>query len=165
MTADELTGAIAAGGGPDGPLRWRGIHLHVGSQLGAVDAWRDAVRRALALLALLRGGLPDFDTLDVGGGFPVAPFGTPAPEPARFARELPALLEAIPADRRPTRLAVEPGRVPRGPGRLASRPGPPRPRADSGRRRSCSPGATRAPAALRSSRPGCSPGIGWSAAS
>lgn len=110
MTADELTGAIAAGGGPDGPLRWRGIHLHVGSQLGAVDAWRDAVRRALALLALLRGGLPDFDTLDVGGGFPVAPFGTPAPEPARFARELPALLEAIPADRRPTRLAVEPGR-------------------------------------------------------
>ena len=110
MTADELTGAVAAGGGPGGPLRWRGIHLHVGSQLGAVDAWRDAVRRALALLALLRGGLPDFDTLDVGGGFPVAPFGTPAPQPARFARELPALLEAIPADRRPTRLAVEPGR-------------------------------------------------------
>ena len=97
-------------GTPDGALRPRGIHLHVGSQLGAIDAWRDAVRRALATLALLRGNEPDFDTLDVGGGFPVGPIGEPSPRPARFARELPALLEAIPADRRPTRLAIEPGR-------------------------------------------------------
>jgi diaminopimelate decarboxylase len=111
MAADEMAAAIAAGGGPDGPLRWRGIHLHVGSQLGAVDAWRDAVRRGLAMLALLGGGLPEFDTLDVGGGFPVGPFGSPAPDAARFARELPALLEAIPPDRRPGRLAVEPGRL------------------------------------------------------
>src|SRR5207342_1855151 len=84
--------------------------LHIGSQLGAVDAWRDAVRRALALGALLGGGLPDFDTLDIGGGFPVPTVGDSAPRPARFARELPALLETVPADRRPTRLAVEPGR-------------------------------------------------------
>jgi len=111
MTADEVAAAIEAGGGPDGPLRFRGLHLHVGSQLGAADAWRDAVRRALALLALLRGGLPTFDTLDIGGGFPVAPLGVPVPDPDRFAREMPALLAAIPADRRPDRLAVEPGRV------------------------------------------------------
>ena len=111
MTADEVAAAIEAGGGPDGPLRFRGLHLHVGSQLGAADAWRDAVRRALALLALLRGGLPTFDTLDIGGGFPVAPLGVPVPDPGRFAREMPALLAAIPADRRPDRLAIEPGRV------------------------------------------------------
>ncbi len=111
MTADEVAAAIEAVGGPDGPLRFRGLHLHVGSQLGAADAWRDAVRRALALLALLRGGLPTFDTLDVGGGFPVAPLGVPVPGPGRFAREMPALLAAIPADRRPDRLAVEPGRM------------------------------------------------------
>jgi diaminopimelate decarboxylase len=110
MTADEVAAAIEAGGGPDGPLRFRGLHLHVGSQLAAADAWRDAVRRALALLALLRGGLPTFDTLDVGGGFPIAAVGVPVPDPARFAREVPALLAAIPADRRPDRLAVEPGR-------------------------------------------------------
>jgi diaminopimelate decarboxylase len=110
LADDELAGAIEAGGGADGPLRWRGIHLHVGSQLGAVDAWRDAVRRALALVALLRGGLPDFDTLDVGGGFPVGSPGDPVPRPERFARELPALLETVPADRRPTRLTIEPGR-------------------------------------------------------
>ncbi|HLQ49503.1 MAG TPA: diaminopimelate decarboxylase, partial [Candidatus Dormibacteraeota bacterium] len=78
--------------------------------LGAVDAWRDAVRYALAVLALLQGNDPDLDTLDLGGGFPVGPIGEPSPGPERFARELPALLETIPADRRPTRLAIEPGR-------------------------------------------------------
>jgi diaminopimelate decarboxylase len=111
LTANEVAAAIEAAGGSDGPLRFRGLHLHIGSQLGAAGAWRDAVRRGLALLALLRGGLPTFDTLDVGGGFPVAPLGVPVPDPGRFARELPALLAAIPADRRPDRLAVEPGRV------------------------------------------------------
>lgn len=110
MTETELAAVIEAGGGPDGPLRPRGIHLHVGSQLGAVDAWRDAVRRALALAALWRGTIETFDTLDVGGGFPVFEAGTPAPSPARFAREIPRLVDAIPTDRRPTRLAVEPGR-------------------------------------------------------
>lgn len=110
MTADEVTAAVevvAAGRG----LVARGVHLHVGSQLRAVDAWRDGARRALALLALVRGSRPAFDTLDFGGGFPVLPKGEAAPDAARFARELPTLLEAIPADRRPARLAIEPGRA------------------------------------------------------
>jgi diaminopimelate decarboxylase len=110
MTADELSEAVELVGG-SAALEPRGVHLHVGSQLRAVDAWRDAVRRGLALLALLGGTRPGFDTLDVGGGFPVLPLGEGAPDPARFARELPALLEAIPADRRPRRLAIEPGRA------------------------------------------------------
>jgi diaminopimelate decarboxylase len=110
LADDELGAAIEAGGGAHGPLRWRGIHLHVGSQLGAVDAWRDAVRRALALLGLLRGGLPHFDTLDLGGGFPVTGLGDAVPRPERFAREFPALLASLPTDRRPARLAIEPGR-------------------------------------------------------
>lgn len=113
MTETELASALEAvtsGTGQHGGLRPRGIHIHVGSQLGAVDAWRDAVRRGLALLALLRGNLPDFDTIDLGGGFPVGPVGAPAPDPARFAREVAPLVEAIPADRRPRRLAIEPGR-------------------------------------------------------
>ena len=44
MTETELTAAVASLR-PDGPVAARGVHLHVGSQLGAVDAWRDAVRR------------------------------------------------------------------------------------------------------------------------
>ena len=110
MAADELSAAVEVLDGVDG-LAPAGIHLHVGSQLRAVDAWRDAVRRGLAMLALLGGTRPGFDTLDVGGGFPTLPLGEGAPGPERFARELPALVEAIPVDRRPRRLAIEPGRA------------------------------------------------------
>ncbi|MEA2548121.1 MAG: diaminopimelate decarboxylase [Chloroflexota bacterium] len=110
MTETELTATVERLAASGGAIRPRGIHLHVGSQLGAIDAWRDAVRRALAVLGLLRGGLPDLDTLDVGGGFAVLPLGEPSARPARFAREIPSLLEVIPADRRPDRLAIEPGR-------------------------------------------------------
>ncbi len=111
MTEMEIAAAITAGGGPDGPLRPRGIHLHVGSQLGAVDAWRDGLRKALSLAALWRGSIDGFDTVDLGGGFPVGPAGEPSPSPGRFARELRPLLDAVPTDRRPMRLAVEPGRA------------------------------------------------------
>jgi diaminopimelate decarboxylase len=110
MSETELTTAVETARRAGPGLRPRGVHLHVGSQLGAIDSWRDAVRRALATVALLRGNDAGFDTLDVGGGFPVAALGEPSPRPARFAREMPALLDAVPADRRPTRLAIEPGR-------------------------------------------------------
>jgi len=110
MTASELTEAVEVVAGA-AALVPRGVHLHVGSQLRAVDAWRDGVRRALALLALVAGIRERFDTLDVGGGFPVTPPDDPSPPPGRFARELPELIAAVPSDRRPERLAIEPGRA------------------------------------------------------
>jgi diaminopimelate decarboxylase len=110
MTETELTAVVERLAAASPALRPRGIQLHVGSQLGAVDAWRDGVRRALAVLGLLRGALRDLDTLDVGGGFAVPPLGTPGPRPERFAREIPALLDEIPFDRRPLAWAIEPGR-------------------------------------------------------
>jgi diaminopimelate decarboxylase len=109
MTETELTEAVERAAASRA-LRPRGIHLHIGSQLHAVDSWRDAVRRALAIVGLLRGGLDTFDTLDVGGGFAAGGQDGSVPSPARFARELPALIEGIPEDRRPVRWAVEPGR-------------------------------------------------------
>jgi diaminopimelate decarboxylase len=112
LTETEATGLVEwLSDHAGGAVRPRGVHLHVGSQLRAVDAWRDAVRRGLAVVALLRGSLPAFDTLDVGGGFPVLPIDEPAPGPERFARELPGLLDGVPEDRRPRRLAIEPGRA------------------------------------------------------
>jgi diaminopimelate decarboxylase len=109
---EELTEVIDAGGGPDGPLRWRGIHLHVGSQLGAVDAYRSAFRVGLRLLELQRAELPDFDTLDAGGGFPVA-YGDEGavPAAARFAAETKAEIDSLAPAARPKRLAIEPGRA------------------------------------------------------
>jgi diaminopimelate decarboxylase len=75
------------------------------------------VRRAIAVLVLHRGGLAAFDTLDVGGGFPVAPTGSSGPDgtaavpsPALFAATLDEALATAPEDRRPARLAIEPGR-------------------------------------------------------
>ncbi len=112
MTETEATGWSSGSGRTRATsVRPRGVHLHVGSQLGAVDAWRDAVHRGLAVVGLLRGNLPAFDTLDVGGGFPVLPLDEPAPDAERFAREFPSLLAGVPEDRRPTRLAIEPGRA------------------------------------------------------
>lgn len=109
---DELPGVVEAGGGTDGPLRWRGLHLHVGSQLGAVDAWRSAIRVALRLLSLQRAALPDMDTLDLGSGFPVD-YGVDGsvPDAALFAAAATGEVEALPIDTRPTRLAIEPGRA------------------------------------------------------
>jgi len=109
---DELPAVVEAGGGVAGPLRWRGIHLHVGSQLGAVDAWRSAIRVALRLLSLQRATLPDMDTLDVGSGFPAA-YGVDGsvPAPGVFAAAAMAEVEALPWDARPARLAIEPGRA------------------------------------------------------
>jgi len=115
VAPEELPAVIEAGGGPQGPLRWRGIHLHVGSQLGAVDAWRSAFRVGLRLLELQRATLPDFDTLDAGGGFPAPMTDSDAdadsvPGAARFAQETARELRALPAAARPRRLAIEPGR-------------------------------------------------------
>src|SRR4029078_5528959 len=56
LTETDVTEAADTFAGPRG-LRLRGIHLHVGSQLGAVDAWRDGVRRALALVTPVQRGV------------------------------------------------------------------------------------------------------------
>ena len=109
---DELPELIDAGGGVDGPIQWRGIHLHVGSQLGAVDAWRSAMRVGLRVMQLQRGALPDLDTLDLGSGFAVE-YGVhgSVPGPEVFADAAAEEVAALPADARPRRLAIEPGRA------------------------------------------------------
>ncbi len=115
VLANELPEVITAGGGPRGPLRWRGIHLHVGSQLGAVDAWRSAFRVGLRLLELQHATLPEFDTLDAGGGFPVemddATDRPTVPSAELFAHQAASELEHLTPSARPRRLAVEPGRA------------------------------------------------------
>jgi len=113
VVPEEINAVIQAGGGARGPLRWRGIHLHIGSQLGAIDAWRAAARIGLRLVRLQRASLRDFDTIDFGGGFPVAyELGAESvPAIAHFAGALREELAALPGDARPARVAVEPGRA------------------------------------------------------
>jgi diaminopimelate decarboxylase len=112
VLASELSDVIEAGGGPVGPLRWRGIHVHIGSQLGAVDAWRSALRVGLRVLSLQRAVLPAFDTLDAGSGFPVDHGeARSVPAPRLFAAAAADELDLLPASVRPGRLAIEPGRA------------------------------------------------------
>jgi diaminopimelate decarboxylase len=110
VAPEDFPAVFRAGGGPRGPLRWRGVHVHVGSQLGSVEAWGAAVSQAITTFARHAAVDPrSFDTLDVGGGFPA---GLPdAPKPADFARAAKAALAAVPRAARPRRLAIEPGRA------------------------------------------------------
>ena len=127
MTETELTGRSRA------VARRRGACGPAGSISTSGRSWARSTHGATACGArwrwsgLVRGGLDEFDTLDVGGGFPVLPLGEPAPGPERFARELPALLDAH--ARRPAAAAPgdRAGPVPRGACGLAGRPGAPRP--------------------------------------
>jgi diaminopimelate decarboxylase len=109
LLKDELEAAVAAGGGAQGPLRWRGLQIHIGSQLTGLTAWRHAVGGALNVLAALKPQLPDVDTLDIGGGFPSAARGDGLPTPVDFAQAFERALAEGPRDR-PARLAIEPGR-------------------------------------------------------
>jgi diaminopimelate decarboxylase len=109
----ELGDVMDAGGGARGALRWRGIHLHIGSQLHTIDAWRVAARAGLRILQLQRGALRNFDTINFGGGFPVAYGGAAGsvPTAAQFAAAVQAEIDELPANARPARVAVEPGRA------------------------------------------------------
>ena len=49
-------------------LRWRGVHIHIGSQLEDAAPTLQALEVALQFCA----AVPSIDTLDIGGGFPVA---------------------------------------------------------------------------------------------
>jgi diaminopimelate decarboxylase len=112
MSHQEILG-LARSSALAGPgLRLRGIHVHVGSDLGDVRSFRDAGTRAARLLAAMRAAHPGegslLDTIDFGGGFPLLSDAAPAPEDFRDAL-VTALHEA--ALGLPPRPAVEPGRL------------------------------------------------------
>lgn len=81
-------------------LRFEGLHIHIGSQLGDIDATAKAVQAARNLIK----PYPDIKTLNIGGGFPVnySP-GRQVPTPAKFAAALEPLLEGCD-------VILEPGR-------------------------------------------------------
>jgi diaminopimelate decarboxylase len=91
---------LLAGAGRWPRLELAGIHTHIGSQLGDVDATRSALRAALHLIA----PYPHIRTINIGGGLPVAyrP-GDDLPTAAAFADALAPLLRGY-------TVLIEPGR-------------------------------------------------------
>lgn len=99
LTADAVAGLLARQA--DYPrLRFAGIHIHIGSQLHDIGATQTAVRKALELIQ----PYPSIDTVNVGGGLPVAyEVGEELPPVEAFASALAPLLKGY-------RVLLEPGR-------------------------------------------------------
>ncbi|MDQ2738391.1 MAG: hypothetical protein M3Y35_07215, partial [Actinomycetota bacterium] len=104
MDRDEALAAAAVTNGSG--VRLRGVHVHVGSDLRDVIAWAEAGERAVRMLTELSPYADKVDTVDFGGGFPLAGAG---PSPGSFLR---ALLTALRDGglSLPARPAIEPGR-------------------------------------------------------
>jgi diaminopimelate decarboxylase len=109
LAASELEAAAKALGAGGGPVRIRGVHAHVGSQMTSPRDWTAGMAAALRVFDELARLSPDADTLDAGGGFPAGvPGASPLGEFAAGARDA---LARIDPRRRPSRLAIEPGRA------------------------------------------------------
>jgi ornithine decarboxylase len=88
-------------------IRVAGFTFHVGSRITSAAPWVHAIRRTLALMRRLEHAYGiRFDTLDLGGGFPVAEDKT-APDLATLARGIRAALSAAPSR---YRIVIEPER-------------------------------------------------------
>ena len=106
MDEAEIMGLVR--GGIDRPgLRVRGIHVHVGSDLGDVSAWADAGARAVRLLGEVSAYVERADTVDFGGGFPLELDGGRGPVEFHDALVRRLADEGLEL---PPRRAVEPGR-------------------------------------------------------
>lgn len=89
-------------------IRVAGFSFHVGSQLDDPSRFRDAIAETLGLMDRLQRTLPvRFDTLDIGGGFPVA-YDAPVSSLEDLAAAIRPLLEARAHE---LEIIAEPGRV------------------------------------------------------
>jgi diaminopimelate decarboxylase len=109
LAASELEAAAGALDGGSGPVRIRGVHVHVGSQMTTPRDWMAGMSAALRAFAELSRVGDGVDTLDVGGGFPAGVPG--ADDVGEFARAAAAELSGTDAAARPSRMAIEPGRA------------------------------------------------------
>jgi ornithine decarboxylase len=88
-------------------IRVAGFTFHVGSRTTSAAPWMHAIRRTLALMRRLEHAYGiRFDTLDLGGGFPVAD-GERGHDLGTLARGIRAALSAAPSR---YRIVIEPGR-------------------------------------------------------
>jgi diaminopimelate decarboxylase len=87
-------------------LKAVGIHVHIGSQITALDPLEQAARAVVTLAGHLRDLGTDIEHLDFGGGLGIAYDGGRSPDPADYVRTL--VRVAGPSE---LTLVIEPGRV------------------------------------------------------
>lgn len=106
---EEVLGAVDQVLGID-RVHWRGLHLHIGSNLKTTDAHFRAGDDAAKLLLEIQGRTGvRAQVLDLGGGF-AAPGGGEAPDVGSFVLAMDAHLAGLFGERRPA-LWLEPGRA------------------------------------------------------
>lgn len=86
-------------------LRLCGIHLHIGSPVNDVEAYRAAIQRGIDLTEQLRRDGHAIDTIDIGGGFGAYYAGGEAPAAGEYAAVIVPQLRG-----RGLRVILEPGR-------------------------------------------------------
>lgn len=102
----ERARAVFAEFGGNKFVRLNGIHLHIGSPVMNIDAYTDAVTKAIVLITDLRKDGFAVDTLDVGGGFRADYEGPGSPTYADYAAKIVPLLKG-----QGLRIILEPGRT------------------------------------------------------
>ena len=83
-----------------------GVHVHVGSQITALDPLRDAAARVVALAKTLAGDGIALEHIDLGGGLGISYDGSAVPTVEDYAAAILPALEGSGFD-----LVVEPGRA------------------------------------------------------
>ena len=86
-------------------LGLHGLAIHIGSQIGELQPFRDAFTRLAALYKQLRHDGWPVSRLDLGGGLGIAYRDEPAPDVAGYARVVAEIIGPLGAE-----LAFEPGR-------------------------------------------------------
>lgn len=86
-------------------LKLCAIHLHIGSPVNDVEAYRSSMERATELIDDLREQGQPIDTIDIGGGFGAHYVGGEAPPASEYARVIVPLLRG-----RNLKVVLEPGR-------------------------------------------------------
>ncbi len=86
-------------------LRFEGLHLHIGSQILEARPFRDAIRKALALIERVRKAGVPITTLNIGGGLGIVYHREKPQTAADYARSVLPLLKG-----KRLKIILEPGR-------------------------------------------------------
>jgi ornithine decarboxylase len=92
-------------------IRVRGLSFHVGSQVADPTKYVEAIDACRELILQARGDGHDLDTLDIGGGFPIA-YGARTQPIRQFCAPIRRELKRLPGG---THVIAEPGRFIAGP--------------------------------------------------
>ena len=86
-------------------IRWRGVSMHLGSQILGVPAFQRAAQRVAKFVGHLRASGVNLDFVDFGGGYGVQYFNERPPSLEQYARALSPVARSLHC-----RLLIEPGR-------------------------------------------------------